>query len=272
NPMDREEAKSFLELCRPGVEADHTDPLIAEALAMLDQDPELRASFESGQVIDARISESLNSIEPPASLKAEILAGMYAHKASADEKAPATSADMIAFPEQTSTKNWMSAFVGLAAVFVALFVTFAALRTGQETNTETAVATAGIPDLVQFLSAEMSNMKGLDKRSQQSGPIMTYLASQGAPRPDALKEVIRDKRTLGCVVFDYNGAKLSMICFKDDSYYHIATLDKADITEEIPQDPAFYQIGKQTFKLWQDEKQVHILTMEGTEEDLPELI
>ncbi|MEM1222477.1 MAG: hypothetical protein AAGH40_06905 [Verrucomicrobiota bacterium] len=270
--MDRKEAKTFLELCRPGLEADYTDPLITEALAMLDQDPELRAWFESEQAIDARISDSLNNIEPPAAFKAETLAGMYAHKAQANENAPEASSDTIQFPDQTSTKSWMSAFVGIAAVFVVLFVTVAALRTGQETNTGTAVATAGIPDLVQFLSNEMDNMKGLDKRSQQSGPIMTYLASRGAPKPDALEDVIRDKRTLGCVVFDYNGAQLSMICFKDDSYYHIATLDKADIREDIPQGPSYYQIGNQAFKMWQDEKQVHILTMEGTEEDLPELI
>ncbi|MEM8867095.1 MAG: anti-sigma factor [Verrucomicrobiota bacterium] len=268
--MDREEAKNLLELCRPGIDADRQDPLIAGAFAMLDNDPELKAWFEAEQAIDARISHSLNRIEPPKELKAEILAGMRAHQPpSATE---ATNEDTIPFPSQPNSRNWMSALVGIAAIIVVLFVTVSVIRTEKAPSPNPTFATAGVPNLVHFLSDQMDNMKGLDMVGKESGPLMTYLASNGAPKPENLAQTLYDKKTLGCVIFDYNGAKLSMICFNDEAYYHIATIDKVNITEELPSEPAFYQIGPKTFKLWQDDEQVHILTMKGTRDDLPELI
>ena len=77
--MDREEAQYILQLCRPDNSEDRNDPLIAEALELLNQDAELRAWFEEQQALDTKISAEFNRVEPPADLKAAILAGMRAH-------------------------------------------------------------------------------------------------------------------------------------------------------------------------------------------------
>ena len=52
--MDREEAQNILQLCRPDNSEDRNDPLIAEALELLNQDAELRAWFEEQQALDTR--------------------------------------------------------------------------------------------------------------------------------------------------------------------------------------------------------------------------
>ena len=52
--MDREEAQYILQLCRPDNSEDRNDPLIAEALELLNQDAELRAWFEEQQALDTK--------------------------------------------------------------------------------------------------------------------------------------------------------------------------------------------------------------------------
>ena len=52
--MHRDEAKHLLSLCRPGSDEDRSDPILAEALALLETDTELRHWFEQEQTEDAQ--------------------------------------------------------------------------------------------------------------------------------------------------------------------------------------------------------------------------
>ena len=56
--MERDEAKAILELCRPGILKTKEDPMIAEALEMLETDAELNAWFEEQQTLDGRIADT----------------------------------------------------------------------------------------------------------------------------------------------------------------------------------------------------------------------
>lgn len=107
--MERDEAKAILELCRPGIADDHRDPLIAEALGLLETDAELKAWFDEQQALDSRIAKTFNEVEPPADLKAGILAGMRAHALQSESESEGeSSANLGSFntTEGSTTQAW----------------------------------------------------------------------------------------------------------------------------------------------------------------------
>src|SRR5882724_4265510 len=71
--MDKEQAKEILLRYRPGRD-DTVDPQVAEALALLDQDPELAVWFERQHRVDDAIRARLREMPVPAGLKERILA------------------------------------------------------------------------------------------------------------------------------------------------------------------------------------------------------
>src|SRR5437867_9025179 len=71
--MDNQHAKAVLRLYRPGT-ADGTDPELAEALAQVQRDPELRRWFEEHCALQTAVREKLRALQPPAGLKERILA------------------------------------------------------------------------------------------------------------------------------------------------------------------------------------------------------
>lgn len=277
--MDRDEAKAILELCRPDNSEDLQDPLIAEALGLLDTDPVLKAWFDEQQALDARISESINQIEPPADLKASILAGMRAHAhESARNKEAADLSDSAAY-SQSSQSWWRNPWIGMAAVFALLFFVVAI----QKGNNGTQVASgdapalqAGIPHMIQFLAGEIDavtrKQRSFAKKCDQPANLQAYLASVGSPSPASLPTPVKSSPSIGCFTLEYNGIKMGMICFKEDQLMHLTTVMKTDCMDQISDQPCIYEIRDQAFKVWIEGDQVHILSVHGSKEKLPEFI
>lgn len=281
--MNHEEAKQLLELCRPGCEEDRQDPALAEAFALLDTDDELKAWFEEQQAVDVRISDSINSIEVPTDLKASILAGMHLHQAHAASKQQDDEAPIPFAPELDDKKTdnhqshawWQSPWVGIAALLVVAMIL---LKPGvqPEGTANTQVAIAGLPPVIEFLSQEISALKSsqlqFDKQDVNPSELQAFLASNHAPSPQSIPGCLKEMPTLGCVTFEYEDVKLSMICFKEDTVYHLITADKANYPGELPAEPEVFQCHGQAFKVWVDGEQVKILSVEGNKEKLPEFI
>ncbi|MGJ8654036.1 MAG: hypothetical protein ACSHX8_12250 [Opitutaceae bacterium] len=285
--MDREEAKNILQLCRPGNESDLNDPLIAEAFEVLESDSELQIWFEDQQEFDTAFAAQMKAIEPPADLKASILVGMRAHHAQAaaepesaiDFKAEAARHEATPQREpitQRSSSNWWrNPWVGIAALFVFMMIIIGVPRGGDDAQlAQNDPALAGLPAVLPFLSDQIDNMKswGFDKRHKDVNQLQSYLASTGAPSPRKLCDKLANTPTLGCVTFEYEDAKLSMICFKDGEVYHLITADAAAFPAACPKQPAVYEIRDKAFKVWVDGDQLNILTIHGTKNDIPEFI
>lgn len=320
--MERDEAKHILELYRPGSEDDRQDPLIAEALALLETDAELTAWFEAQQAIDARIGHVYAQLEPPADLKASILAGMRAHamhggtdsndsvRFTADEESSssqdnrqetfATSAlrepqghdsagreldrtdkkaSGVPTAGSTSPAWWRKQWVGVAAAVALLFVLFTAPRghsPGSLDSANVPALQAGVPDMIQFLAQELSNFgdgRSFDMTSRQPEDLQAYLASGGFPSPSKLPQALEGNASIGCFTLDYNGAKMSMICFQYDQTVHLITVQKSDCPRSFqPKEPTTYEIKNQAFKAWTDGDLVYILSTKGSKEKLPEVI
>ena len=296
--MDREEAQNILQLCRPDNTEDRNDPQISEALALLEHDAELRIWFEEQQALDAKISAEFNRVEPPADLKAAILVGMRAHAVQSELLMGDVVADddidedrHLPFPESNSRANHQSAFrpwMGIAAALAIAGVVFVLPRGDAPTQLASSdqpvadaapvIATAGVPNMIEFLAQQISefNASKFDKAGKQIGELQSHLASTGMPNPAHIPQQLEALETLGCVTFDYDGTKLSMICFKNGQIYHLITVDKAlapkDCTPCEGQKVKVFEAKQQAFKVWSEGEQVFILTTEGTEDDLPDFI
>ncbi|TVP79376.1 MAG: hypothetical protein EA353_06325 [Puniceicoccaceae bacterium] len=279
--MTREEAQQRLELCRPGVPDDRQDPALAEAFALLESDAELSAWFEAQQAVDARISQHLEHIEAPADLEHRILAGMRlhaAHKPShpSTDATQETAENSTPFPSQTRPRILRFApWVGLAALFLFALIL---LKLPSESPTPNAYAYAGIPadipSVIQFLSNEIDSLRPsrFDMRDASVRNLQDYLTSHQSPSPQRLPALLEEMPTIGCVTFEYKGAKLSMICFKNGAVYHLITAEKASYPDELGELPQIFEIQDKAFKLWIEGDQVKILTIHGSQENFPEFI
>lgn len=305
--MQRDEAQQLLELCRPGNEADRRDPALAKAFAMLETDAELRAWFEAQQAADARISASLNSLEAPADLKASILAGMHLHRAQGEsstrcsatggdqeaECPPGTtdparsSAPFRASPSDKAAADaapqaeglalaqrswWRNPWIGIAAALAIALLILNVSRPSPSATDQTMLA--GLPPVIQYLSGEIDALKSwqFDKRDENPEALKAYLASAQLPSPGSLPDCLAKMESIGCITFEYENAKLSMICFKNGDVYHLITADKATYPDALPMEPAYFQTRDKAFRLWVDGEQVKIITVHGTKEDIPEII
>ncbi len=276
--MDREKAKQLLELCRPGHEGDRLDPALAEAIIDLETDPELEAWFDEQQLVDARISDQFQSIQAPAGLKDTILAGMHLHAANkVTREAVDTAQNATPFPVQGRMRSrriasWVgiAAGVGIAALFL---LAFALLYLPRETPTS-AFTQAEIPPVIQFLSDEIDtlNPSKFDKRDPNPENLRRFLASNQSPAPQSLPAMLKDVPTIGCLTFQFEGARLSMICFKNGAVYHLVTAEKASFPGEISKVPQIFELQDKAFRLWTEGKQIKILTIHGSKNDFPEII
>ncbi|MGJ8640333.1 MAG: hypothetical protein ACSHYA_13170 [Opitutaceae bacterium] len=301
--MDREQAKSILQLIRPGVDEDLEDPLIIEAFELMEGDSELQIWFEDQQEFDAQFCEHMNTIQPPADLKASILAGMRAHQIdSAPEPdttpepdtrpepifeattpvvdfEPAVTEEPIKQAEtpvttQTNSAWWRNPWVGIAALFVFMLVIIQAPNRDDAQLAQNDPALSGLPPVLPFLADQIDGMNlfSFDKKDKSANELQSYLTSTGAPSPKNLCSELASTPTLGCVTFDFNNTKLSMICFKDGEVYHLITAAAADFPEACPKAPKVYEINNKAFKVWVDGDQLNILTIQGTKKDIPEFI
>lgn len=281
--MEREEAKHILQLCRPGNDEDRLDPLIAKAIGLCDDDDELRTWFEEQQAIDARIGVALGTIEPLPNFKASTLIGMRAHRSQAeltsgDEAKQATSEQNTHFP-RPATSQWLKPWMGIAALLAVLIAIVAVPRTiknsPQFATNDTAATAEAVPDFIQFLAGQISDLKSwnFDKKGKQASQLQSFLASTGMPNPAHIPGTLNALPTIGCVTFDFDGTKLSMICFKQgDNVYHLITANKADFSQAILARPESYEYRGQAFKVWAEAEQILILSVEGTKADIPEFI
>ncbi|MEO0510008.1 MAG: hypothetical protein AAF065_09130 [Verrucomicrobiota bacterium] len=279
--MERDEAKAILELCRPGNAEDLKDPMIAEAIELMESDTELKAWFNEQQLIDDRIGDCYCELEPPAELKTSILVGMRAH-AQNTEEAVKELEEPVPFTTpsgSTSQSWWRNPWIGVAAVFALLFFITAVPRGGQDTqlaNIDTAALQADVPAMIQFLAGEIdavtSRKRSFAKKSSQPAALQAYLASAGSPSPATLPAPVEDSRSLGCFTLDFDGVKMSMICFKEGKLVHLTTVCITDCGDLFSEEPAIYEIRDQAFKAWVEGDQVQIISVKGSKEELSKFI
>lgn len=278
--MNSEEAKDILQLCRANHPEDLQDPMLAEALEQMKHDPFLSAWFEEQQELDEKISAELNLIVPPFGLKASILKSMQERAKFAQTKVAGSSVAWF--------RPWIG---GIAALFLFASILLFVLRNSPKPDLpnqspyfgksgESYIEnTAGVPNIIPFLARKIAefNSSQFDKRGNDFNELSSYLATAEMPNPAKIPQKLKSVPTIGCVIFDYEGTNISMICFKEEKVYHLITINQSNISSKQLAGYDFvenkiYECQKQAFKIWSEGNQVYILSTKGTKKDIPEFI
>ncbi len=238
--MNTQEAKFILQAYRPNGE-DAADPQFAEALQLVKVDPELAKWFTEQLAFDAAASRALKQVKAPAHLRQSILAGRHVIEPEFWWKRPAVWAMAAA----------LLFFLGLGGFWLATreSAQFAGFRKEM---------------MVAADNADMSKHLGL--KTNNLAQMEAWLAANGVQTNYVLPAGLRGMPGMGCQVLDWNGGKVSMICFVLDGKNHVDLFiaKKADFNEAVPgEKPRFVSSGNDMTASWSEAGKVYVLVGHG---------
>ena len=215
--ITNQDAKLVLSAYRPSG-ADARDPFVEEALEQTKRDPELWEWFVKQLAFDDVIVSRLRTIEPPAGLHSEILAGLRAIRVPRRPVGP-----------------WLAV---AAALLVAVMVLsynefFEPLRLDR--------LDAFCSDcLAQFNPAVQFDLESPDLRQTQE-----FIRTRQAPAAPVITGSVATMPTAGCKTFRWSGRWVSLTCFKLPSgqLLHLFVVDESAFgSRPIPTE--FLEIGQ----------------------------
>ncbi len=210
--MDNDEAKVILAACRPHGQ-DAGEPALAEALAQVERDPELRKWFDAERSFDQAICACLDQVPTPLDLKRHILAG---HRVG---------------QKPGSTRSVWAPL----AIAASLVLTF-----GLGYFTGSVDRDAGEFALVDYRESMVEVIGAgidFDVRSSRLEELADFLALKSAPIPKALPTSITDDAAMGCKIVSWQDRKVSLFCFRNKAG-QIVHLFVNEVTESLIDGPS----------------------------------
>ncbi|HEY3913233.1 MAG TPA: hypothetical protein VGN61_02005 [Verrucomicrobiae bacterium] len=248
--MNNHEAKQILMLFRPGT-ADEKDPFFDEARRLATTDPELARWLDAHCESYRILREKFRSIQPPAGLKEQILSERKIHR--------------LSFPSYRRPALALAAsMVLLLGIGFGIWHTHPANRYSayRKRMTETALRSY----YMEFPSTNQTE-------------IRNFLKSKEAPADYSLPSGLKTVTAVGCVVSQWQGKPVSMICFKsgrplnpgDISDVWFFVIDNKFVANAPAQEknaPLFARVNKATTATWSSGGKVYLLAAVGDEEFL----
>lgn len=250
--MNRDEAKVVLLLYRN--EADAADPQVAEALAVVKDDPELSRWFEEHCARQNLLREKFRQIEVPGGLVQQIIS----------EHAAGT--------RRTSRRRILVA----AAVGCAVIATIISLAVFYVPSRQKQTASS-LADFQSQMIGFASSPYGMPLATNDLNQIQTFLAQNHGVSDYALPVGLKKADATGCAVKYWHGAQLSMICFRTgkplpknqfgDLWLFVAN---ANAVKDPPDSatPQFSQINNVAIATWTQNGKLYLLGVEGDEQTL----
>lgn len=247
--MNANEAKTILQLYRPGT-TDAEDPQIAAALALAKQSPELAAWLKEHCARQEALRAKFREITPPAGLKEQIISEHAAN-------------------ERRIVARQKIRFA--LAVVLLLFGALAVFWFPRHAPENTLAIFQN-----QMVRVALSPY-GMNLPTNEPASIRTYLAEQHAPADFVLPAPLQRTTLTGCAVENWQGAKVSMICFHtgkplpsgtaSDLWLFVvdrAALDNAPDTAT----PRITKVNRLITATWTRGGKLYLLGIEGNEPDL----
>ena len=181
-------AKFLLNAYRPSG-ADAQDPAFRDALEQAARDPELGAWFKEQRGFDSMIAEKLSGIEPPATLRSAILAGI-------ENRPPARRFSIRPLLA-------LAAVIALSAVVVVPMLN----RRNSGRQLVNQYRKANLSMLAAVPAPQLDLMTASFSRTQD------YLAEMQAPCIPSPPAALLGLPTAGCKTLRWNGHILSLTCF-----------------------------------------------------------
>ena len=245
--MNREEAQFILRAYRPNCEDAH-DPQFKEALALVKQDHVLARWFSEEQAMDQSFTAKIRGFPTPPDLKVQLLLAR-------------TTGQCLPWWRRTA---WLAA----AASIALLLAVGAALwpRRGDD------------PQLGQFRSAMVQ--AGLDMTNHSSvmglegDQLRRWLVEHHGETGYVLPPGLADKDIAACKVTDWQGQRVTMLCFKYGSaHLDLFVIDAAGLSGgSVPTDARLATIDGLGTALWRHDGKIYFLVGNQPTAELQRLI
>ncbi len=235
--ITREQAKDILSTRRPGSPA-AADPELAEALRLVEREPELRQWWEEHQRFDAGVRAALQAIPVPPDLAGRIVAGR-----------PASTLRLPA------PRRWLWGLAAAAVVAFAAWLVWWSQPAGPQ-----------FPTFRIRMARTALREYRMDIQTNDLAAIQRFLAQNRAPAQYALSPPMQALPGLGCGILRWQNQPVSMICF-DRGQGQILWLFVAErgavAGAPAGREPVFASVGRLATAAWSEGNQVYLLAAVG---------
>jgi len=202
--MNSEEAKLILSCIHERPADPGGDLELQQALELLDTDSALASWYEQERAFDDAVSGKLTQVEPPADLKASLVALLGETDAESSSSDEPTAHDKITWFRRPQFLAAAAAVI-LLPIIVLQFMGGKANANSYETFRSDMVGLANSP---LVLDHEHTDLKD----------IYEWLESKSATCPiDQLPQCADSTKAVGCKIIDWGEEKtVTLICFKND--------------------------------------------------------
>jgi hypothetical protein len=252
--VNREEVKIILQLYRPDT-ADAEDPQIADALALAKNDPELVLWLEEHCARQNVLREKFRQITAPAGLKEQIIS------------------ERTVFSKQNSRREKIVLVAALTAIFVSLAVLAVLYFPHGNSGNENDFNTLG--NYVNQMEGVAISGYAMNLATNDLSQIRAYLAQNFSPSDYTLPAPLEKTDTSGCAIQDWQGQKVSMICFrtgkplppKQQGDLWLFVVDRASV-KGAPDatTPQFEKVNQLVTATWTQDGKLYLLATQGDEQ------
>lgn len=233
--MNVEQARFLLQGYRPRP-GEPVEPAIAEAVRLMETEPELRAWYERQRSFDAAAAAKLREVAPPPNLRATILAGGRVGQRA----------------------GWRRAVPWAIAASIALLL--AAGGWGWRHTAPQFAAT--LPDFALRFAGR--GYIGLEQRGGDLEGLLRWLETRQAPLPAQVPPELAALRRLGCRTVEFRGREVSVICFDREREFHLFVARRADFPElETGAEPRFSARGNWAAASWSDQTHHYVVVSDA---------
>ncbi len=216
--MNREQAKQLLILYRPG-SADDGDPEITQAMAWVQNDPELGKWFDEHCARQTAVRDKVRQIPVYAGLKEQIISEQAAKQRNA------------------SRRDRLKAVAAVAAIILSALI----ITTMYLPHHQTARPGPPVPNTLATFQSQMmaAAISGYSiYAATNSEQVQSYLARNQAPAEYNLPAGLQKIAISGCAIEFWQKGRASMICFKTRplpqgqmSDMWLFVIDRSDVTD-----------------------------------------
>lgn len=256
--MNSDEAKFILQARRPNGTDDGT-PAMRDALDQAARDPLVSDWLAKQQRFDGAVTQALRQVQPPADLRALILAG------AALQTAPRARA-------WWRRPSWLALAASLALIATVATLSLVRPRPTDAPPSADYTASANIAALRDLALAESVGPHTSAVHADEIGELGRWLEAPGQRLTVGLPLDFDALKALGCRSLTVAGREVLEVCFVRDQVYHLYIARRSDFTPGPDGSTEIARHNGLVVASWARDDLVHVLATKGDETALLALL